>query len=265
MKYYVIDVFTDELFKGNPAGVCILNEWLADSMLQKIAFENNLSETAFLVEKDEKYELRWFTPKIEVDLCGHATLASAYVIFNYFDINRDEVYFSTISGLIKVYKKNEYLYLDFPSRPVLQCESFDTFDKAFGIRCKSVFKAVDFLILVDNEQILLNLRPDFNTLKQIKKEVNIIDDSFGVIVTAKGNDCDFVSRFFAPNAGINEDPVTGRAYCSLIPFWSKKLGKSKMTAKQLSERSGFIVCENAGNRVKIGGKAVCYLIGNITI
>lgn len=263
IPYQVIDVFTDKLFKGNPAGVCLLDSWLSDDILQSIAMENNLSETAFIVKSDGYYELRWFTPAIEVDLCGHATLASAFVLFDDIEKTAHTIQFKTMSGMLSVSKVDDLLYLDFPSRPVVPCPMYQTFEKSLGIKPVAVYKAADFLVLVDSEETLRNLNLDFALLKQIKHEAGIDNDSFGIIVTAAGGDCDFVSRFFAPNAGIDEDPVTGRAHCSLIPFWSRKLGKTTLTAKQLSKRGGVLSCEDCGERVKIGGKAVRYLKGEL--
>jgi PhzF family phenazine biosynthesis protein len=265
MRYYVIDVFTEKPFGGNPAGVCLLDRWLPDGILQSIAAENNLSETAFLVKQDGYHDLRWFSPSIEVDLCGHATLASAFVLFEEAKKAASEIKFKTMSGVIAVTKENDLLYLDFPARPVMVCPTYQTFEKAFGIKPDATYKAVDFLILLDNEEAVRNINPDFTALRQIKVEAEMDSDSFGVIVTAEGNDCDFVSRFFAPNAGIDEDPVTGRAHCSLIPFWSERLGKSKLIARQLSKRGGVLFCQDCGERVKIGGRAVRYLRGEIEI
>ncbi|MCL2052681.1 MAG: PhzF family phenazine biosynthesis protein [Lachnospiraceae bacterium] len=265
MEYSIIDVFSDKLFGGNSAGVCVLEKWLPDNILQSIASENNLSETAFLVKQNGYYDLRWFTPSIEVDLCGHATIASGFVLFEEKEKNASVIEFKTMSGIMSVTKENDLFYLNFPSRPVTVCPAYQTFEKAFDVKPVDVYKAVDFLVLLEDEQELKNINPDFITLKNIKSEAGIDNDSFGVIVTAKGNDCDFVSRFFAPNAGIDEDPVTGRAHCSLIPFWSEKLGKKIMTARQLSKRGGNLFCEDCGERVKIGGKAVRYLKGNIRI
>jgi len=261
MRYHVIDVFTDKLFGGNPAGVCILDEWLPDSVLQNIAAENNLSETAFVLKQNDCYDLRWFTPTIEVELCGHATMASAFVLFE--ETKQAEIKFKTKSGILSVSKENDLLCLNFPSRPVVVQPSYQAFERAFNFTPAAIYKAVDFLVLLNSEEELRNLNPDFIELKKIKEEAGVDNDCFGIIVTAKGNDCDFVSRFFAPNAGIDEDPVTGRAHCSLIPFWSEKLGKNKLTAKQLSKRGGVLYCENCGERVKIGGKAVRYLRGEI--
>ena len=265
MEYHVIDVFTDKLFGGNPAGVCLLDKWLADDVLQSVAAENNLSETAFLVKQKGYYDLRWFTPAIEVELCGHATVASAFVLFEDAEKTADNIHFSTMSGMMQASKDNDLLYLDFPARPVAPCPPYQTFEAAFGMKPVAVYKAVDFLMLVENEAVLLGMEPDFSLLKQIKAEAAIDNDSFGIIVTARGSDCDFVSRFFAPNAGIDEDPVTGRAHCSLIPFWSKRLGKRILTARQLSKRGGLLFCEDCGGRVKIGGRAVRYMRGTLCI
>jgi len=265
MQYHIIDVFTDKLFGGNPAGVCLLDAWLPDDVLQSIAAENNLSETAFLVKRDGYYDLRWFTPAIEVDLCGHATMASAFVLFEEAEKAAFDIKFETMSGALSVSREDDLLYLDFPSRPVAPCPMYPTFEKAFGIKPSAAYKAADFLILVDSEETLRSIRPDFQILKQIKAEAGIDNDSFGIIVTAKGSDCDFASRFFVPNAGVDEDPVTGRAHCSLIPYWYGKLGKRLMTARQLSNRGGMLFCEERGERVRIGGRAVRYLRGELLI
>ena len=263
MQYHVIDVFADKLFGGNPAGVCLLDQWLTDDVLQNIAAENNLSETAFVFKQDGYYDLRWFTPEIEVDLCGHATVASAFVLFEEAEKSAVEIKFKTMSGMMAVTREDNLLYLDFPSRPVAPCPMYQSFKSAFGITPIAAYKAADFLVYVDSAEVLQSISPDFELLKHIKADAGLDDDSFGIIVTAKGNDCDFVSRFFAPNAGIAEDPVTGRAHSSLIPFWSEKLNKKVMTAKQLSKRGGVLLCEDNGERVKIGGKAVLYLRGEI--
>ena len=265
MRYHIINAFTDKPFNGNQAGVCLLDAWLPDAVLQSIAAENNLPETAFLVKRDGFYDLRWFSPEVEIDLCGHATLASAFVLFEESERSASELRFKTMSGMLAVKKENGLLYLDFPSRPVTVCPMYRTFEDAFGVKPVAVYKAADFLVLLDNEETLRNIKPDFSILKRIKEEAGLDNDVFGIIITAKGNDCDFVSRFFAPNAGINEDPVTGRAHCSLIPFWAERLCKSKFIARQLSKRGGILFCEDCGNRVKIGGSAIRYLRGEIEL
>ena len=266
MKYYVIDVFTDKAFGGNPAGVCLLDRWLPDDVLQNIAIENNLSETAFLVKSDGYYDLRWFTPGLEVVLCGHATLASASILFEDVEREADRLEFKTLSGVLTVTKENGMLYMDLPSKPVSPRPVYGAFEKAFGFRPSAAFKALDFLVLADSEETVRNLKPDFFALRQLKAEAGIDDDDFGTIVTAAGSDCDFVCRFFAPDAGIDEDPVTGRAYCSLTPFWSERLNKSTLLGRQISRRGGVVYCVNAGvDRVKIGGHMVKYLSGNILV
>ena len=265
MQYHVIDVFTDRLFGGNPAGVCLLDDWLPDGVLQNIAAENNLSETAFLVRRDGHYDLRWFTPTVEIDLCGHATLASAFVLFD--DACRDasEIRFQSMSGLLRVTRENGLYYLDFPAKPVSPCPVYPSFEKAFGLSPAEAHQGLDFLVLLDSEESLRAVKPDFLALRELKAEAGLDHDRFGVILTAKGRDCDFVSRFFAPNAGVDEDPVTGRAHCALTPFWAARLGKPVMTARQLSERGGALFCEDRGERVKIGGQAVRYLRGEILL
>ena len=265
MEYHIIDVFTDKLFGGNPAGVCLLDAWLPDDVLQSIAAENNLPETAFLVKQESHYALRWFSPQVEVELCGHATLASAFVLLEGAEKAADKLSFKTLSGMLYVTKENGRLCLELPARPVVACPAYACFEKALGTKPVATYKAVDFLLLLDSEATVRNLRPDFAVLKQIKAEANVDTDSFGVIVTAKGSDCDFVSRFFAPNLGIDEDAVTGRAHCSLIPFWSERLGKTQMFARQLSKRGGQLFCDKAQGRVKISGSAVRYLKGDIQI
>ena len=257
MKYFVIDVFTDKLFGGNPAGVCLLDRWPDDVLMQKIAMENNLAETAFLVrESIGTYGLRWFTPKVEIDLCGHATLASAFVLMNEVCALSDTVEFHTLSGPLTVTRSGDIFTMDFPNRSPVPCDVPPLLEQALGVPVLETHKSRDLLVLLDNEDTVRNLRPDFSLLRKI-------DNVFAVIVTAEGTDCDFVSRFFAPNAGIPEDPVTGSSHCTLIPFWSSRLGKKRMTARQLSARGGSLICEDSGERVKIGGQAVCYLRGEI--
>ena len=256
MKYYIMDVFTEECFKGNPAGVCIIDEWLSEEMMQGIAFENNLSETAFVVKRDGYYDLRWFTPEVEIDLCGHATLASAYVLMNYVDKGLDRVDFHTLSGVLTVTKKEELYAMNFPSRQPSPCRKPEALEDALGVSVLETHISRDLLILLENEKTVRELKPDFMKLRE---NTNV----FGFIVTAKGEDCDFVSRFFAPGAGITEDPVTGSSHTTLIPFWSKRLNKTELLAKQLSQRGGTLYCRDLGGRVEISGTAVTYLIGEI--
>ena len=258
MKYYVVDAFTKERYHGNPAGICMLEQWPEDAVMQKIAFENNLAETAFIVKNSGYYDLRWFTPEVEIDLCGHATLGSAYVITQYVDPSAEKLEFHTKSGVLTVTREKELYVMDFPARKPVPCEIPDLLEEALGVKVLEVHIARDLLALVENEAIVRELKPNFEQLKNV-------DPAFGIIVTAKGLDCDFVSRFFAPGAGINEDPVTGSSHTTLIPFWSERLGRKEMTARQLSKRGGTIDCRDCGERVRIAGTAVTHLIGEIII
>ena len=257
IPFYQVDAFTSEVFGGNPAGVCPLDEWLDDVLLQSIAAENNLSETAFFVRRGGHYELRWFTPRIEVDLCGHATLASGHVIFEALEPNATRIEFKTPSGTLAVAREGELLSLDFPSRPAAPCDAPLELASALGAAPREVRQARDFLAIFDQEEAILQLRPDMARLAEL--------DCLGVIVTAPGRRCDFVSRFFAPRAGIPEDPVTGSAHCTLVPYWAQRLGKIRLHAQQLSERGGELFCEDKGQRVSIAGRAVTYLEGEIRL
>ena len=258
MRYYIVDAFTDKLFGGNPAGVCLLNEWPDKDVMQNIAAENNLAETAFIVKRDDYYDLRWFTPEVEIDLCGHATLASGFIIANFVDPEAHSMRFETQSGTLTVTKRGDIYEMDFPARLPQKIEVTQLMCQAIGMPVLGAHLSRDLLLLVDSEKDVKDLTPDLNLLKQIQ-------DCFAVIVTAKGETADFVSRFFAPNAGIPEDPVTGSSHSTLIPFWAERLGKNKLTARQLSKRGGVLYCENCGERVKIAGKAVLYLQGEINV
>jgi PhzF family phenazine biosynthesis protein len=258
IPYYHVDAFSSRVFAGNPAGVCLLEQWLEDFILQAIAAENRLSETAFLVKKENHYALRWFTPKMEVDLCGHATLASAFVIFNYVDKPNEIVRFETKSGMLAVRRSGNLLSMDFPSRKASACMMPDHLIEGLQATPREVLRAPrDFLAVFESEQQIRSLQPDFEELKKL--------DCLGVIVTAPGLHSDFVSRFFAPNAGIPEDPVTGSAHCTLIPYWSERLGKPELHALQISERGGELFCTDDGDRVRIAGSAVIYLKGTLTL
>jgi PhzF family phenazine biosynthesis protein len=265
MKYYVVDVFTDKVFGGNPAGVCLLDGWLPDETLQNIGMENNLSETAFLVKRDGYYDLRWFTPEIEVDLCGHATMGSAYVLFHFVETGASILDFSTQSGILTVEKKDDMLWINLPARPPVPVAPYKNITKSLGVEKYGMHKSADLLVVLGSEDELKRVRPDFEVMKDVKGEAGMPDDNFCVIVSALGSDCDFVSRVFAPNCGVDEDPVTGRAHCVLTPYWSKVLGKTSMTARQLSKRGGLLQCVDAGERVRIGGKAALYSIGEIRL
>ncbi len=254
MIIYQVDAFTNKMFGGNPAAICPLTEWLDDALMQQLAAENNLSETAFYVSTGEgEYNIRWFTPEFEIDLCGHATLASAFVIFQE-NLLLDTIKFQCKSGLLEVKRKGGLIELNFPSRdPKPVAEVPEALLKGLNIQPTEVLKSRDYVLVYDNEEDIRNMVPDYRFLNQV--------DAIGVIVTAPGKDVDFVSRFFVPNSVIGEDPVTGSAHCNLIPYWSKRLGKTSLTAKQLSAREGTLYCEQAGDRVLMAGEGVLYMKG----
>ncbi|APM39864.1 PhzF family phenazine biosynthesis protein [Clostridium kluyveri] len=259
MKYYVVDAFSDEVFKGNPAGVCVLDNPIDGNTMQKIAEENNLSETAFVIKNKSSYDLRWFTPKAEIDLCGHATLGTSYVISNYVDIGIESMSFNTASGILEVRRNGDLYEMDFPLREVKKVEvSYPVISQAIGIKPAEIYLSRDLFIVLESEEQVKRLVPNFSEMLKLNK-------GLGVIATAKGTDVDFVSRCFYPKLGVNEDPVTGSAHSNLIPFWSQKLNKDIMTAKQLSKRGGILYCKMNRNRVEIGGKAVLYMKGNINV
>ena len=257
LPLYHIDAFTSRLFGGNPAAVVILNDWLPDATLQAIAAENNLSETAFVMPEEGTSLLRWFTPTIEVDLCGHATLAAGHVLFHYVYPSLKKVSFSTQSGVLHVLREGERLSLDFPARPGKPITVSDVLSSALGATPREAYLARDLLAVFEKEETIRNLQPDFRRIAAL--------DAFAVIVTAPGSEVDFVSRFFTPRGGIDEDPVTGSAHCTLAPYWAECLKKTNLTAKQLSARGGELQCELRGDRVIISGKTVEYLHGEITI
>jgi PhzF family phenazine biosynthesis protein len=256
---YQIDAFTAHVFSGNPAAVCLLEDWIDDRQLQGIAAENNLSETAFLVRSADGFELRWFTPAAEVALCGHATLASAYVIFNFLDWSQDNVRFQTRkSGQLTVKRVGQRLEMDFPARRPVDQPPPDGLNTALGVQPLETYASEeDILVVLENEGRVRSLQPDINALGALACR--------GTIVTAKGRDCDFVSRFFAPRVGVAEDPVTGSAHCVLVPYWADKLGKSRLHALQVSRRGGELFCEDRGERVGIAGNAVFFMEGTLTI
>ena len=256
---YQVDAFTNKKFGGNPAAVCPLNAWLSDEELQTIAAENNLSETAFFIPEGDAFGLRWFTPEVEVNLCGHATLATAYVIFEYIYPEWEVVFFKTKSGKLKVVKeKNGTLTLDFPTDNPQPIEIDSAIEEALGVKALEMLQGVsDKMLIVTDEAAVRNCKPNFEALKSLGGR--------GFIVTAKGTDVDFVSRFFAPNAGVNEDPVTGSAHCLLTPYWAEKLGKRHLVAKQVSKRGGDLTCEWVGERVFMNGNAVLYMVGRIFV
>ena len=254
---YHIDAFTGRVFSGNPAAVCPLDTWLEDSLMQAIARENNLSETAFLVSEKIGYHIRWFTPMAEVDLCGHGTLATAFVLFEILDVPGDSISFNSRSGRLAVEKDRDLLAMDFPSQPPIPCAVPDTLKDAFQKAPSEILCSEDYLVVFPDEEDIKTLKPDMEKLAQL--------DLRGVIVTAEGKETDFVSRFFAPKLGIPEDPVTGSAHCTLIPYWSDRLDKKDLYARQLSSRGGEIFCKDRGERVVIAGRAVKYMEGTIIV
>lgn len=258
IKLYQVDAFAEKLFMGNPAAVCVLNNFLPDPILQNIAMENNLSETAFIVKKKNVFHIRWFTPLMEVDLCGHATLAASHVILNHLNYKENVIHFTSKSGDLYVKKDKKQLVLNFPCDRIKKIKTPNVLIDGIGISPEETYKGVsDYMMIYKDQKQIEKIKPDFKCLLQTGVR--------GVIVTAKGKDADFVSRFFGPGVGIDEDPVTGSAHTTLIPYWSKKLGKDKMTAIQLSKRKGVLQCRYLNDRVEIGGKAITYLIGEIEV
>jgi len=256
---YHIDAFAERPFAGNPAAVCPLETWLPDDLMQSIAGENNLSETAFFVPEGDGYRVRWFTPTLEVDLCGHATMASAFAVFNRLAPSRASVTFQTEkAGPLTVTREGELLALELPARPPEHCPEPAGLAAALGKKPVEVLAARDYLAVYDSAEDVKSLKPDFEAIGRL--------DRFAVIVTAPGsNGIDFVSRFFAPGHGVNEDPVTGSSHCSLVPYWAARLGKTRLEARQVSRRGGALTCTLEGDRVKLAGRAVLYLSGTIEI
>jgi PhzF family phenazine biosynthesis protein len=258
IKFYQVDAFTDKLFGGNPAGVCPLEDWLPEEVMQNIAFENNLAETAFFVTNDVDFELRWFTPLAEVDLCGHATLATAHVLFEHLNYNKEKIVFHSRSGELTVSKSGDMLVLNFPIDIVKKIEAPEELVKGIGKKPLETFKGkTDYLLVYQNQKDIEDINPDFELIKKSKAR--------GVIVTAKGDNVDFVSRFFAPDVGVNEDPVTGSAHTTLTPYWASRLNKIELSAMQISKRQGKLKCKLVKDRVEIAGNAVTYMEGSIKI
>jgi predicted PhzF superfamily epimerase YddE/YHI9 len=259
LPIYQVDAFTDSLFGGNPAAVCPLESWLPEKTMQAIAAENNLAETAFFVREGTDYALRWFTPTVEVDLCGHATLAAGEIVFRFIEPERNSVSFRTMkAGTLMVSRRGEMLALDFPARPAVPVEPPPGLLAALGGAPREVLRARDHLVVYGNAAEVAALDPDLAALAKI--------DCWAAIVTAPGEDgIDFVSRFFAPAQGVPEDPVTGSAHCTLVPYWADRLGKTKLEARQLSRRGGALSCALDGDRVSIAGRAVLYLEGQIEV
>jgi PhzF family phenazine biosynthesis protein len=257
LDLYQIDAFASKPFEGNPAAVCPIDDWLSDELMQSIAEENNLSETAFFIPTDNGFHIRWFTPTNEVDLCGHATLAAAYVLFNILGYKGEKVVFNSKSGILTVTKNDEWLVMDFPAQPPVLCDIPKEIEKAFDIAPIECLKSEDYIVVFEREIDIARASPDFEQLKKL--------DLRGVIITAKSSSYDFITRFFAPKYGIPEDPVTGSAYTQLAPYWASKIGKKRFKVKQVSSRGGELSCEIVENRVHISGKAIKYLEGKIKI
>jgi len=255
---YQVDAFTLGPFSGNPAAVCPLDGWLDDEVMQNIAAENNLAETAFIVAREGGYDLRWFTPTVEVDLCGHATLAAGYVVLNHLRSDLNSVSFETISGELVVSRDGDRLSMDFPARPPTSASVSEALSDALGKAPSEVHMSRDVLAVYDSEEIVRSLSPN-------QAKLLALEEGFGVIVTAKGKSVDFVSRFFVPKGGIYEDPVTGSAHCTLVPFWAERLGWSELIAHQVSPRGGELHCELRGDRVIMSGHCVLFLTGSIHI
>lgn len=254
---YQVDAFASRVFGGNPAAVCPLDHWLSDKLLQSIAEENNLSETAFFVPSPKGFELRWFTPVCEVDLCGHATLATAHVLFNELAYSKQNITFETRSGDLFVERDGSSLKMDFPTCPASPCEVPEILTQALGHRPIEVLAADDYLVVFESEEVVRSIVPAQFLLAQL--------DLRGVIITAPGTDVDFVSRFFAPKFGVPEDPVTGSAHCTLAPYWATRLGKIGLNARQVSKRGGNLICEIASERVCLIGEAVTFMKGKILV
>ncbi|MBD5383532.1 MAG: PhzF family phenazine biosynthesis protein [Ruminococcaceae bacterium] len=250
MKQYVVDAFTDELFKGNPAAVCVMDEWISDELMRNIAKENNLSETAFTVKEGGSYRLRWFTPKEEINFCGHATLGTSFVIANYVEPGCKTIKYNTLSGEMSVEVKDGTFVMDFPRYRLDPVEVTDAMERTLGVRPIAAFKDRDLLMVLESEDKVFGLKPDLAAIGEL--------DGTCVAVTAKGTEYDCVSRVFAPELSIPEDPVTGSTHCMIAPYWAKRLGKSSITAFQASERTGVLYAEVCGERVKISGRAVLF-------
>jgi PhzF family phenazine biosynthesis protein len=255
IPYFEVFAFTRRMFAGNPAGVCLLEEWLPNEQLQAIAAQNDLPETAFVIDRQSFFELRWMTPTVEVDLCGHATLAAAHVLFRHRGFTESAIRFQTQSGELKVERADNRLVLDFPSRPAKESGGSAVLADSLGAQPEEILLGRDYIAVFASQRQVAALQPELEAIAKLEAQ--------GVVITAPGDDCDFVSRYFAPAAGIPEDPVTGSTHCTLIPYWSQRLGKKELFARQISARGGELFCEDRGDRVGIGGEAVTYIEGKI--
>jgi len=256
IPYYEVHAFTDRLFGGNPAGICILEEWLPHELMQRIAAENNLPETAFFIDRGGFSDIRWLSPAAEIDLCGHATIGSAHVLFQHLGRGGNSLKFQSRSDELRVDRVGNRLVLDFPSRLANRCDPPPLLAESLGAQPVEVYKNRDYIVVFERQEDVAGLRPDF-------AQVSKLAEVQGVVVTAPGHDCDFVSRYFAPRVAVPEDPVTGSTHCALIPYWSKRPGKTELRARQLSARGGELFCEDRGERVGIGGNAVTYTEGKL--
>lgn len=257
MKQYIVDAFTKDIFHGNQAAVCVLEQWLSEDIMMSIAKENNFSETAFIVKEGEKYHLRWFTPGGEIDLCGHATLASAYVLLNYYMPNENQVVFTTLSGDLTVVKNGELLEMEFPAYDLKEVAVTDEMEQAIGYRPTSAFMGRDLLCILDDEEKIINAKPDMDKVKSI--------DGLLLHITAKGKNVDCVSRSFAPKLAVIEDPVCGSGHCHIAPYWSKVLDKTELVAYQASQRGGTLYCRLDGDKVFISGEAALFATSELNL
>jgi PhzF family phenazine biosynthesis protein len=258
IKLFQIDAFTDKIFGGNPAGVCPLDSWLPEELMQQIAMENNQAETAFFVRNRDRFEIRWFTPEVEVDLCGHATLAAAFVIFQWQNFPDPIIEFQSRSGLLRVMKNGNFLTLDFPADKPQKAAVPQGLIAGIKLQPLEIYKGkTDYMLVYSTPEEIEDLKPDMGIISKVNAR--------GIIVTAPGRDVDFVSRFFAPQSGISEDPVTGSAHTTLAPYWAARLGKAILNARQLSKRRGWLQCRLAGDRVEISGQARAYMAGEIDL
>lgn len=258
MKQYIVDAFTERVFGGNPAAVCVMDSWLPDSLMMNITVENNLSETAFAVREGDKYHLRWFTPGGEIDLCGHATLATAFVLMNFVEPDLSEIEFSILSGKLSVKKKNELYEMDFPPYELKRVEVTEAMENAIGFKPLEAWIGRDLVCILEREDQVINAQPDLEKVKAL--------DGLLLHITSKGKEkYDCVSRTFAPKLAVDEDPVCGSGHCHFVPLWSKKVGKKEISAYQASSRGGVLYCELSGSRVKLAGQAALYSRGELCI
>lgn len=257
MKQFIVDAFAEKVFEGNPAGVCVLDKWLPEKVMQSIAVENNLSETAFTVKETDGYHLRWFTPGGEIDLCGHATLATAYVLFRFYESGADRIAFHTKSGLLEVVRAGNLYEMDFPVYPLMKTDVTDAMAEAIGVSPTEAWMGRDLVCVLENEEQVYAVRPDLEKVSHL--------DGLLLHVTAKGQTYDCVSRSFAPKMNVAEDAVCGSGHCHIVPLWAEKQGKDRLTARQASRRGGTLYCRLDGDRIKMAGNAVLYSEGEIFI